>query len=270
MTSQGEERAPTRGAEPADPATQRSAGPAFAVRLLAWFERHRRDLPWRRTSDPWAIWVSEVMLQQTRVEAVRASYERFLARFPRPADFAAADDDELLRAWRGLGYYRRARLLREGARAVGGQHEGSVPDDFEALGELPGIGLYTRGAIASIAFGQTEPAIDGNVERVVARHRGIRAVVKTAAAQRLIRATVEDWLDPDRPGDFNQALMELGAMVCTPKSPRCQACPVGADCVAGPDGTAASLPRPWARPQGQGRRPCRWPSRTPPATIGGP
>ncbi|MDO8348996.1 MAG: A/G-specific adenine glycosylase, partial [Planctomycetota bacterium] len=150
----------------------------FAVRLLAWFDQNRRDLPWRATRDPWAIWVSEVMLQQTRVAAVRSAYERFLRRFPTVASFAAASDDDLLLAWRGLGYYRRARLLREGARAVIAQHGGAVPADPAALGELPGVGDYTRGAIASIAFGFVTPAIDGNVERVVSRHRGVRENVK--------------------------------------------------------------------------------------------
>jgi endonuclease III len=156
----------------------------FADRLLPWFDRHRRDLPWRRTSDPWAIWVSEVMLQQTRVEAVREPFVRFLERFPTPAAFAWASDDELLTAWRGLGYYRRARLLRDGARAVVAAHGGAVPADLDALGELPGIGAYTRGAVASIAFGHAEPAIDGNVERVTARHLGLTDDVGTAPARR--------------------------------------------------------------------------------------
>ncbi|MCA8951092.1 MAG: A/G-specific adenine glycosylase [Planctomycetes bacterium] len=214
----------------------------LAVRLLAWFDAHRRDLPWRRNRDPWSIWVSEVMLQQTRVEAVRAAFERFIARFPTPAAFAAADDDEVLRAWRGLGYYRRARLLRDGARAVVAEHAGAVPPDPEQLGRLPGIGSYTRGAIASIAFDRREAAIDGNVERVAARHRGIAAEIKSAVGQRAVRAFVEATLPDARPGDFNQALMELGATVCTPTSPRCGDCPVGDDCVAHAAGRTAELP----------------------------
>ena len=215
---------------------------SFATRLLAWFDTNRRDLPWRRTRDPWAIWVSEIMLQQTRVEAVRDSYRRFLARFPTPADFAAASDDELMLAWRGLGYYRRARLLRDGARAVVADHDGTVPRTAERLGQLPGIGRYTRGAIASIAFGEAAPAIDGNVERVAARHRNIATDSKAAPAQRAIAAAVNEWLDRNRPGDFNQALMELGAMVCTPQSPRCETCPVQIDCLAAHAGRAAELP----------------------------
>ncbi len=205
---------------------------AFAARLLAWFDEHRRDLPWRRTSEPWAIWVSEVMLQQTRVEAVRKKYPGFMDRFRRPADFATVTDDELLTAWRGLGYYRRARLLRDGARAVVAEHGGVVPSDPSALAALPGIGNYTEGAIASIAFGHARPAIDGNVERVFARHRAIRDAVKTGVGRRAVHDAAVSHLPADRPGDFNQALMELGATVCTPRSPRCGACPVALDCAA--------------------------------------
>ena len=215
---------------------------AFRARLLAWFDGHRRDLPWRRTRDPWAIWVSEVMLQQTRVEAVREPFERFLRRYPAPAAFAAASDDELLIAWKGLGYYRRARLLREGARAVVEMHGGQVPRDPDALGALPGVGAYTRGAIASIAFGHAEPAVDGNVERVLARHCGIAADIKSATSQKLLREVVAARIDAGRAGDFNQALMELGATVCLPRTPHCERCPVQADCVAAAQGTAEELP----------------------------
>lgn len=216
--------------------------PPFAVRLLRWYEGARRDLPWRRSRDPWAIWVSEVMLQQTRVEAVKEPFARFLRHFPTPAAFAAASDDELLQAWRGLGYYRRARLLRDGARAVVDRHGGEVPNDVQALGELPGIGDYTRGAVASIAFGRAELAVDGNVDRVTARHRGIRDGVDTAAGKRAVREAVAGWLDRDRAGDFNQAMMELGATVCTPTSPACERCPVAADCQARALGLTDELP----------------------------
>jgi A/G-specific adenine glycosylase len=214
----------------------------FGRRLLRWFDARRRDLPWRRTRDPWAIWVSEVMLQQTRVEAVRAAYERFVRRFPSPADLACASDDELLAAWRGLGYYRRARLLRDGARQVVAAHGGSVPSDPAALAALPGIGAYTSGAIGSIAFGRCLPAVDGNVERVTARHRGIEAEIRSAAARSRVREAVAAWLDRERPGDFNQALMELGALVCTPISPGCDHCPVADDCIARAAGIAERLP----------------------------
>ena len=214
----------------------------FAERLLAWFDRERRDLPWRRTSDPWAIWVSEVMLQQTRVETVREPFERFLRAFPTPADFARADDDALLHAWQGLGYYRRARMLRRGAQQVVEQHAGEIPRTSRALGELAGIGSYTRGAIASIAFDEAVCAVDGNVERVLARHRGIRDNVKAAAGHRAVHAAASEDLDAERPGDFNQALMELGALVCTPRSPVCRRCPVAEDCVAHSQGLTESLP----------------------------
>jgi A/G-specific adenine glycosylase len=222
---------------------------SFAARLLAWYDAGHRDLPWRRTRDPWAIWVSEVMLQQTRVEAVREAFARFVARYGEPAVLAAASDDELHAAWRGLGYYRRARLLRDGARAVVALHGGRVPAAESALGELPGVGEYTRGAIGSIAFGLPLPAVDGNVERVVARHRGIDDDVRKAASRARVREVAEGWLDRGRPGDFNQALMELGATVCTPRAPRCGRCPVAGDCVARAAGTQQALPvRPRPRP----------------------
>ncbi|MBL8752564.1 MAG: A/G-specific adenine glycosylase [Planctomycetes bacterium] len=223
-------------------ARARTAEAPFATRLLRWFDLASRDLPWRRTRDPWAIWVSEVMLQQTRVEAVKAPYVRFLQRFPTPAAFAAASADDLLVAWRGLGYYRRARLLQQGARTVVERHGGSVPADVPALAELPGIGAYTRGAVASIAFGLPEVAVDGNVLRVTARHRGLRTGIDTGAGQRAVFAAVEGWLDRERPGDFNQAMMELGATVCTKASPKCAQCPVAGDCVARATDTVGELP----------------------------
>lgn len=182
------------------------------------------------------------MLQQTRVEAVREPFARFLRRYPEPAAFAAATDDEVMVAWRGLGYYRRARLLRDGARAVVARHAGRVPDRLDDLRALPGVGPYTLGAIASIAFGHPEPAVDGNVERVIARHRGFTAPIGTSAARRTIRAVAADWLPRRRAGDFNQALMELGATVCTPTSPRCGDCPIAADCVARTERRTAELP----------------------------
>ena len=198
---------------------------------MAWYDAGHRPLPWRETTDPWAIWVSEVMLQQTRVAAVLDSYGRFLERYPRPRDWAGVGDDELHTAWAGLGYYRRARLLREGARAVVREHGGEVPRDPDALGKLPGIGTYTKGAVGSIAFGHPLPAVDGNVERVLARHRRFEQPIKPAAGQRQLRAWVSAAQPEDRPGPFNQALMELGALVCTPRSPRCGDCPVAGDCL---------------------------------------
>jgi A/G-specific adenine glycosylase len=233
-----EVRSPLAQPEPSEGGAQ----PPLAARLLAWYGRHARDLPWRGRRDPWATWVSEVMLQQTRVEVVADAFRRFLAEFPTPADFAAADDDRLQRAWQGLGYYRRARLLREGARQVVAEHAGEVPADPAALQALAGIGEYTRGAIASIAFGRPEPALDGNVERVFARHAGIRDDVKRGPTRRRLRALVVAALDPERPGDFNQALMDLGATVCTPRNPACPRCPIAADCEARRLGIQRELP----------------------------
>lgn len=209
------------------------AGPrAFAARLLAHYRRHARDLPWRRDQEAWSVWVSEIMLQQTRVEVVRHIHPRFMRDYPRPADFAAASDDDLLAAWKGLGYYRRARLLREGARVVVERHAGEVPGDAASLAALPGVGPYTLAALGSIAFGLPLAAVDGNVERVAARHRGIATEVRKGPGKKAVRAAAEAWLDPEQAGDFNQALMELGATVCTPRSPRCGSCPVAGDCVA--------------------------------------
>lgn len=225
-----------------DSPTEAAAPAPFAARLLRWFDAVRRDLPWRRTQDPWAIWVSEVMLQQTRVETVRGPYERFLARYPTPAMFAAATDDEVMVAWRGLGYYRRARLLREAARAIVSTHGGAVPGSIEQLADLPGVGPYTLGAVASIAFGHPLPAVDGNVERVVSRHRGLDAPIGTGPARRAIGAQALAWMDQARAGDFNQAMMELGATVCTPTSPDCAGCPVGAECMARRQDRTSQLP----------------------------
>lgn len=184
------------------------------------------------------------MLQQTRVDAVRRVYPGFLARYPTPQALAEADDDELLSAWSGLGYYRRARFLRAGARAVVERHAGRIPEDPDQLARLPGVGPYTTGAIASIAFDRPEPAIDGNVERVVARHRGVDGDVKRAGTARRIRAIVQQWHEAARrPADLTQALMELGALVCTPRAPSCDECPVADDCVARQEERQHHLPR---------------------------
>lgn len=223
-------------------AAKKSGLNGFSQRLLPWFDEVQRDLPWRRTRDPWAIWVSEIMLQQTRVEAVREPFERFLNLYPEAGSFAEASDDEVVVAWRGLGYYRRARLLRDGARRVAEHHGGKVPNTIDELRDLPGVGPYTLGAVASIAFGHPEPAVDGNVERVVSRHRGLAAAIGTGPARRAIREIVLGWLDQNRAGDFNQAMMELGATVCTPTSPNCGECPVKSDCIALRENRTDELP----------------------------
>jgi A/G-specific adenine glycosylase len=201
----------------------------FREKLLAWFDAHARDLPWRQTHDPYAIWVSETMLQQTRVSVVVEYYTRFLARFPTLESLAAADDTEVLTQWSGLGYYRRARALHEAARAVMAEHKGEIPRSAAALTRLPGVGIYTAAAVASIAFGEAVPAVDGNVERVLTRYFGHEPVPGVARSGQLRRAA-EDLVDRQRPGDFNQAMMELGATVCLPRSPLCLACPVRQGC----------------------------------------
>jgi A/G-specific adenine glycosylase len=214
--------------------------------LLRWYGENRRDLPWRRTRDPYAIWVSEAMLQQTRIAAALPYYERFLAAFPGIAELAEAPEEEVLGAWSGLGYYRRARALRAGARAVLDRHGGRVPSDLRDLLALPGVGPYTAGAIASIAFGLPEPALDGNVRRVLSRVLG--RPESGAEQERAIRETARDLVQGPEPGDLNQALMELGALLCTPRSPRCEACPLTKICRGWASGDPERYPvRPRAR-----------------------
>jgi len=189
--------------------------------LLAWYREAGRDLPWRRTTDPYAIWVSEIMLQQTRVAAVIPFYERFLARFPDVGALARARESTVLSLWSGLGYYRRARMLHAAAKLVA---RDGMPTDGASLRELPGVGDYTSAAIASIAFDECAPVVDGNVERVVARHGA--ADITKAEARGWMAARIPD----DAPGDFNQAVMELGATICTPRSPKCGQCPIAPGC----------------------------------------
>jgi A/G-specific adenine glycosylase len=213
--------------------------------LLSWFDRHRRDLPWRRTRDPYRIWVSEVMLQQTRVEAVRPYYERFLARFPTVEDLARAPLDEVLALWSGLGYYRRARQLHAAARRIA--DAGEFPRTLDRLLELPGVGSYTAAAVASIAFGLAVPVLDGNVERVMARRLALAEDPKRGASRALLLAAAAALLDPSRPGDGNQALMELGATLCLPRQPRCELCPLRPGCVAAREGRQEMYPPPRRR-----------------------
>lgn len=214
-----------------------------AQQLLSWFDRHRRDLPWRATHDPYRIWLSEVMLQQTRVETVLPYYARFLARFPTVAELAAAPLDEVLALWSGLGYYRRARQLHAAARQVVERHGGTFPADVAQLRELPGIGGYTAAAVASIAFGVVEPVLDGNVERVLARRLALDDDPKTTKARRVLLAAAAALLDGERPGDSNQALMELGATVCAVRRPRCLLCPLREGCRAAAEGAAELYPK---------------------------
>jgi A/G-specific adenine glycosylase len=210
--------------------------------LLAFYDADARTLPWRGETDAYRVWVSEVMLQQTRVETAIPYYERWLGRFPDLAALAAAPLDDVLHAWQGLGYYSRARNLHLAAQVVRERHAGQLPDDTAALRALPGVGEYTAGALASIAYGRAEPAVDGNVRRVLARLRDepspTASWLRTAA-----RALVPD----ERAGDFNQAIMELGATVCVPRNPRCGGCPVAGLCTARARGTQHERPAPAKR-----------------------
>lgn len=216
--------------------------------LLNWYDRHKRDLPWRRTSDPYAIWVSEVMLQQTRVETVLPFYERFLNRFPTVGALARAEVEEVLGAWSGLGYYRRARLLYQAARQIVESQGGRLPEDLKELRKVPGIGAYTAAAIGSMAFGLVEPAIDGNVERVISRYLGIEADPKRGKARQQVASGARSLIDEQRPGDSNQALMELGATLCRPRRPLCSPCPLGTTCQAKGAGDPEAFPVPRSRP----------------------
>jgi A/G-specific adenine glycosylase len=198
---------------------------AFQRALLRWYDAQRRDLPWRKTRDPYRIWLSEIMLQQTRVAAVLEHYRIFLERFPSIEALASASEADVLAAWSGLGYYRRARRLRQCAQQIVEQYKGSFPQNSEALLPLPGIGRYTAAAIASIVFGEPVAVVDGNVERV------LRRLIGGTLTTRQVWEHAQAFLDRSRPGDFNQAMMELGATVCVPREPRCLACPARKWCV---------------------------------------
>lgn len=211
---------------PPTPANGSQSVPAFRRALLRWYDQHRRDLPWRKTRDPYRIWLSEIMLQQTRVAAVLEHYRIFLERFPGIGALAASSEADVLAAWSGLGYYRRARMLRRCAQEVIEQHAGVFPRNSDTLVLLPGIGRYTAAAIASIAFAEPVAVVDGNVERVLQRVIG-----KTLTTQQTW-AQAQELLARSRPGDFNQAMMELGATVCVPREPRCVVCPVRRWCAA--------------------------------------
>jgi A/G-specific adenine glycosylase len=220
--------------------------------LLAWFDLHRRDLPWRRSQDPYAIWLSEVMLQQTRVETVLPFYKRFLERFPTVDHLATADVEEVLTLWSGLGYYRRARQLHAAARRI--VELGAFPSTLEGLLALPGIGAYTAAAVASIAFGVAAPVMDGNVERVLSRCLALDADPKSGGARRQLLAAAAELLDLKRPGDSNQALMELGATLCSPRRPKCLLCPLRPGCRAAREGDPEIYPVARAKREGEHHR----------------
>ena len=217
---------------------------ALRRELRAWYAAERRDLPWRRTQDPYAIWISEAMLQQTRVETVVDYWTRFLARFPTIEALAAAGEEEVMEAWSGLGYYRRARALRAAAAVLVAEHGGEFPREHEAALALPGIGPYTAGAVLSIAFDAPLALVDGNVERVFARVFELREHAASPALKRASWAYARELLPRTGSGDWNQALMELGALVCTPRAPRCPECPWRRECAtAGEQANSLPLPR---------------------------
>jgi A/G-specific adenine glycosylase len=204
---------------------------AFGRSILSWFDAARRDLPWRRTTDPYAIWVSEMMLQQTQVARVAEYWPRFMGRFPTVERLAAAPLDDVLAAWSGLGYYRRARSLHEAARAVAAVGSGAIPATSRELRRLPGVGEYTAAAVASIAFGEVIPVLDANVARVLGRMLALRVDPATSVGRRRLLGEAAKLVSEKRPGDWNQAMMELGAVVCLPASPRCPECPVRRHCL---------------------------------------
>jgi A/G-specific adenine glycosylase len=221
------------------PATEK---PKFRRRLLAWFAESKRDLPWRRTRDPYRIWLSEIMLQQTRVAAVIPHFRRFLEAFPNVRALARARTDRVLASWAGLGYYSRARNLQLAAKEIVSSHEGHFPREYETALALPGIGHYTAAAVLSIAYEAPHAVLDGNVARVLARIGALRGDLRAPAMWRNLEAAAQELLARNSPGDWNQAMMELGATVCTPKSPRCGECPVEKWCRARKLGIAKKLP----------------------------
>ena len=210
--------------------------------LVAWFRKNQRSLPWRRDYSPYAVWVSEVMLQQTQVSKVVPYFEQWMRRLPDPAAVANAEEGELLRLWEGLGYYSRVRNLQKAARKIVQEHAGRIPREEKALRRLPGIGPYTAAAILSLAFNEDVPVLDGNVERVVARIVDLDQPVKTPESRKAIQETLMAWLPKGQAREFNQAVMELGATVCTPFRPACEACPVSVCCLARRKGTMLQRP----------------------------
>ena len=212
-------------------------------KLLSWFQTFKRDLPWRQTHDPYFIWLSEVILQQTRIDQGMPYYQRFVERFPTVFDLAEASEDEVLKHWQGLGYYNRARNLHHTAKVIAGTYHGTFPDDYERIRQLKGIGEYTAAAIASMAFDLPYVVVDGNVNRVMARLFGIQEPINTTAGKKAVKARAQELLDHEAPGNFNEALMDFGAIQCTATQPKCGICPLQADCYAFNHNQTAVLPR---------------------------
>lgn len=218
---------------------ERAVSP-FTLTILNWFERHGRELPWRMTRDPYAIWLSEVILQQTRIEQGRPYWERFIRRWPTVESLAEATEDEVLREWQGLGYYSRARHLRQAARQI--TEMGEFPATYEQIRQLKGVGDYTAAAIGSIAFGLPVAAVDGNVYRVLSRHFGVSTPINSTEGKKEFALLAQSLLPVSRASAFNQAMMDFGALQCTPQSPRCSDCPLQESCVALREGRVGELP----------------------------
>lgn len=222
---------------------------SLASRLRTWYRRHHRRLPWRDNPEPYRIWLSEIMLQQTQVATVVPYFERFLERFPNVTALARASEESVLAAWSGLGYYRRARSLHRAAKTIVDELDGRLPEDVVGWMKLPGVGRYTAGAIVSIALNEPAPILDGNVMRVLCRLFAVRGDPRTGATNKKLWRLAEEILPRTSISEFNQALMELGALVCTPQSPRCLVCPVSSDCAARALGVEEELPELSARPK---------------------
>jgi A/G-specific adenine glycosylase len=214
----------------------------FSYLIIQWYRKNKRDLPWRHTSDPYRIWVSEVILQQTRVDQGLDYYERFISRFPDIESLAMAREEEVMKIWQGLGYYSRARNMLLAAKTVRSDFQSVFPVSYEDIRRLSGIGDYSASAISSIAYGGPHPVIDGNVMRVVARYAGIREPVNAAPGKKLVKKFLDQHLDRSNPGIFNQAVMELGALVCKPRQPACEHCPLAGNCLAFRQGLVSQLP----------------------------
>jgi A/G-specific adenine glycosylase len=227
---------------------------SFGRRLVGWFSQNARDLPWRRTRDPYAVWISEVMLQQTQVATVIPYFERFMQTLPTIEALAAADEEQVLRLWEGLGYYRRARQLHRAAQVIATEHGGSFPRDRDAVRRLPGIGRYTAGAVLSLAFDAREPILEANTARLLTRLLAYRGDPGSTAGTRLLWSAAEAVLPSARAGTFNQAMMELGSEVCVPRRPRCEDCPVALLCRARAEGIQGEIPLIQRRPPAEARR----------------
>ena len=216
---------------------------AFSEAILNWYQHHRRDLPWRGTRDPYRIWMSEIMMQQTRVSQGTPYYLRFTERYPRVEDLAGAPEEDVLKLWQGLGYYSRARNMHRTAKTIAGEYGGRFPDTYEGLLELRGIGPYTAAAIASICYDLPYPVVDGNVYRVLSRYFGVDIPVNSTEGARYFAGLAKEVFHSGQPGTYNQALMEFGALQCTPGNPDCGQCPLSSSCAALSEGRVAELPR---------------------------